>query len=135
MFLSTIVLYKCTCFSAQFSIPSSFLHMFKSRTSKKQYSVLDDFNGDYIRSENGNYFIDIFSDAHPPYFQELRGDAEWCPGWMQKINKTVIYLLKAVTLKLFDFRTPLRSSKLLRISKIFCLSELHLLSISYIYIY
>lgn len=53
----------CTCFSAQFSIPSSFLHVFKSRTSKKPYSVLDDFNEDRIRSENGNYFIDIFSDA------------------------------------------------------------------------
>lgn len=51
--------------------------MFKSRTSKKQYSVPDDFKGDYLRSENGNYFIDIFSDAHSPYFQELRGDAAW----------------------------------------------------------
>lgn len=67
----------CTCFSAQFSIPLSFLRMYKSRTSKKQYFVFDDFSEDYVRSENGNYFIDIFSDVHSPYFQELRGDAEW----------------------------------------------------------
>lgn len=67
----------CTCFSAQFSIPLSFLHMCKSRTSKKQYFVLDDFSEDCGRSENGNYFIDIFSDVHSPYFQEFRGDTEW----------------------------------------------------------
>ena len=79
-----------TCFSAQFSVPLSFPHMCKSRTSKKQYFVLDGFSEDYVRSENGNCFIDIFSEVHSPYFQEVRGDAEWGSWWVQLTTSNIV---------------------------------------------
>ena len=80
-----------TCMPTQTTIC---YHCRKSRTSKKQHFVLDGFSEDYIRSENGNHFINIFSEVHSPYFQELRGAAELRSGCVKLTSKTVIYLLK-----------------------------------------
>ena len=104
----------CTCFSAQFSIPLSFLHVCKRRTSKKQNFVLEAFCEDSGGSEVRNYVIDIFIDVRSP--SSLPG-TEGRRGWVRQTSTTRFGLVQR--LSGCSVSGPLYA--ILNISKSFCL--------------
>lgn len=111
----------CTCFSAQFSVPLSFVHVCESRTSKKQNFVLEASSEDSGGSEVRIYATDICTD--------VRRSPSSLPGtagcWVVKGTRAVhphnaSRLPTAVTPRL-PLSTPSCFGKILSISKSFCL--------------
>lgn len=101
----------CTHFSAQFSIPLSFPHMCKSRTSKKRYSVLEDFGEDCGGSEMGNDFIDLSRGVHSRDFRNGGAMPKVKAGGASVNSPHGPLSSSRRTRQLSDFRTALRCWK------------------------